>query len=371
MHSKKIKSLITSVSPGSKQNKMCKAILLTLGIILFAGCGPRWEIENPYETVDWESDIKYKANFHTHTTLSDGRLNPHTAVDKYHSLDYEILAITDHNFVSYPWTEFSQFEPSSTSKNRKESDPESMPEDFDFEDRDPAAMGMIDIQGNELSSHHHLGSFFNNHNNTSEIKASLDSIEAKGGISMLYHPGRYDRPVEWYVDLYRQYDHLIGLEVYNQGDRYPEDRLIWDSILAITMPERPVWGFSNDDMHWPDQVGKNWNIMILPKLSHDQVRHGMKNGLSYFIFAPEGHNGAPPPVIESINVNERRGVIEIEATGYDHIEWIFKGNTVFKGTTLKLGELEEIQDEINYVRAKLYGQEETITATQPFGINKP
>jgi len=345
-----------------------KAAVYLLILSFFAGCAPKWEIDNPYESVDWENDGRFKGNFHTHTTVSDGRLNPHAVVDKYHELGYDILAIADHNSVTYPWTGFSEMEPSNLSRNRKEESPEAMPEDFVFEDRDPVALGMIDIQANELSSHHHMGSFFNDHNNTRTEIESLDAVDEKQGISMLYHPGRYDNSVEWYTGLYFEYDHLIGLEVYNAGDRYPEDRKMWDSILTETMPERPVWGFSNDDMHTEAQVGRNWNILILTELTHESVRYGMENGLSYFVYAPEGHDGPPPPVIESINVNNRRGTIEISATGYDSILWISNGETVIEGNSINL---DKLMEDARYVRAKLFGAGDVVVGTQPFGVKKP
>ena len=185
---------------------------------------------------------------------------------------------------------------------------------------------------------------------------------------MLYHPGRYNHNTEWYTELYLNNDHLFGLEIYNQGDRYPGDRAIWDSILSITMPERPVWGYSNDDMHWARNLGFNWNIMILPELTLDWVRTGMENGLSYYIYAPSGHNGAEPPGIQSIDVNQRRGVIQITASNADSVQWISDGNVVYEGSSINLNELEDLG---SYVRAVIYGADNSITGTQPFGIVKP
>ena len=347
----------------------------TLLIIIFAvsACGPRWKIIDPYGEVNWETDIQYKANFHTHTTNSDGRLNPHTVVDRYHQLGYDILAITDHNEVTWPWTAFAEIEPSNTSLNRMESAPETMPDNLEFENRDPVALQMIDIQANELSRHHHMGSFFNDHNNTETEEESLEATAAKDGITMLYHPGRYQQRnpeyynLQWYLDVYGNYDHLFGLEVYNQGDRYPNDRHMWDSILTVMMPDRPVWGYSNDDMHTEPHIGRNWNMLILPELNHEQVRLGMETGLSYFIYAPGGHDGPLPPVIEAVKVNNRRGTIEITATGYDSVVWKTGGKVVYEGNIIDLNELEE---SYTYVRAKLYGEGETVAGTQPFGIRQ-
>ena len=45
----------------------------------------------------------YKANFHCHTTESDGKLDPASVVGFYKNAGYDILSITDHRTV----TEFS------------------------------------------------------------------------------------------------------------------------------------------------------------------------------------------------------------------------------------------------------------------------
>jgi hypothetical protein len=342
--------------------------------VLLAGCNQKWEITNPYDSVDWSAHNQYKANFHTHTTRSDGRLNPHKVIDRYHQLGYDILAITDHNEVTYPWIAFAEMEESGTSRNRMESVPETMPENFMYENRDPVVLGMISIQANELSRHHHMGSFFNDHNGTTTVLESLEATAVKDGITMLYHPGRYQGSdpqsfnLKWYADLYENYDHLFGMEVYNQGDRYPGDRKLWDSVLTVTMPDRPVWGFSNDDMHTEPNIGRNWNMLILPELNHEQVRLGMENGLSYFIYAPGGHVGPQPPVIKSVRTNNRKGTIEIRAAGYDSVVWISGGEALHQGSTFNINDVEE---SIPYVRAKLYGPGETVAGTQPFGIKKP
>lgn len=337
---------------------------------MLSGCAkPEWSIETPYAAVDWQNDGRYKANFHTHTTGSDGRLNPHEVVDWYHAHGYSILAITDHNRVTYPWTGFTDLEPSDGARRRLANN-QLETESLDREDRDPAALGMVAIQGNELSRHHHTGSFFNDHDGaTTTEEASLDSVTARGGIAMLYHPGRYDRPVEWYAELYTNYPVLFGLEVYNQGDRYPGDREKWDEILTALGLERPVWAFSNDDMHTTRHLGRNWNIMMLPELSDEWVRRGMLEGRNLFVYAPEGHSGPQPPVVASIDVDKRAGTITINATGYDRIEWISEGMLVHEGETVDLSAIEELG---SYVRAMVYAQEgESVVGTQPFYVSSP
>jgi len=342
-------------------------LFLALAAVSLSSCNSGIQIDNPYESVDWENHGQYKANFHTHTTRSDGRLNPDTVVDLYHALGYDILAITDHNEVTYPWTGFSQLDASELSYNRKESDPEIMPAHFNFQDRDPVVLKMIDIEGNEFSRHHHMGSFFNSLMGTTDVTESLEAIAEQNGIVMLNHPGRYNYPVEWYTDLFHANDHLIGLEVYNQADRYPQDRPKWDSLLTVTMPDRNIWAYSNDDMHTLPHVGRNWNMMILPELTHESVREGMEKGLSYFIYAPQGHNGPEPPVIHSIKTDAGNGTIEINASGYNNMEWISEGMVLHDGPSINLKGMENAG---SYVRAMFYGEGETVAGTQPFGLRK-
>ncbi len=53
-------------------------------------------LKNPFgEEGRW-----YKANLHTHTTASDGKLTPEERVTAYREMGYSILAITDHGSVT-------------------------------------------------------------------------------------------------------------------------------------------------------------------------------------------------------------------------------------------------------------------------------
>ncbi len=357
----------------NKENKILKNIksifqmtFIVTAVLLLSSCTPQFKIDNPYESIDWKSDVHYKANFHTHTTGSDGRMNPHTVVDKYHRLGYSVLAITDHNRVTYPWTSFDSMEASRASIERLEKG-ELEEQDIVYENRDPQQIGMLSIQGNELSKHHHMGSFFNDHNNTTTEEESLKSTAEKDGITILFHPGKYNKSIDWYVNLFKKYNHLIGLEATQQGNRYPNDRMKWDSILTVTMPKTPVWGFSNDDMHLEDQLGTNWNVLILPELTKEWVREGMKEGRFFYVYSSEGHKVETFPSINSIHVDHQKETIKINSTGSDSILWISSGKIIQKGNILKLKNNYNVS---KYVRAEVYGSNGVLLGTQPFGIEK-
>ncbi len=352
--------------------KVKLSILFT--VVAFIGCQSSWQIDSPYNDIDWEQSGQYKANLHTHTTVRGGWMNPQTTVEKYRERGYKILAITDHFSVTYPWEEFSKFNPDDRTRRRvvekvpKPDEEETMKEDeLEFKDVRPSAVGMVAIQGNEVSYlGHDVNSFYNDYNSRNS-KETLDVITTKGGLAVLNHPGRYDFPVEWYVDEYKRYNHLVGFEVFNCGNRYPNDRRLWDSILTVIAPVRPVWGFSNDDMHSMRDFGRNWNVFILPELTDELVRRAIEKGVFYFVNAPQGHDGSVPPKIESININQRKAKIEINATKHDSIVWIADGEKICKGNKVLLNNLNK---EINYVRAEVYGAGNSVVCTQPFIVKK-
>lgn len=340
-------------------------------IVLLAACNPKYEITNPYENVDWETHQQYKANLHTHTTRSDGNHSPHDIVDKYHELGYTILAITDHNEVTYPWEGFSNLNYSRSAYGKLKSGKIDSSA-INYENRNPKKLEMYAIQANEVSAPHHMGSFFNNYNSPSKgEKPTIEAIDKLHGLCLLHHPGRYTSKapekysVGWYVDIFTNYHNVTGMEVYNQGDRYKNDRKLWDNILQETMPSRPVWGYSNDDYHRGIGLGRNWNTFILPELSEEAIRQGMLEGRFFHTYATEGHRGPKVPQIKAIRVDNKKGMIEIQVNGQDSIHWISGGDVVGKGKTIKLSEIPELS---KYLRAEIYGKK-SVTGTQPFGIN--
>ena len=228
------------------------SFLLAFVPLVFSGCQPKWEIMNPYQNVDWGSFNQYKANLHTHTTISDGSMSPQAVVDLYQQNDYTILSITDHNNVSYPWEKFAEMKPSQLSSIRnayalsgeKPDNPsyESRgitPEALLFENRDPTSLRMVSIQGNEITLNknhseqgkHDMGSYFSDHSDlTITGEETLQAISEKNGIAIFMHPGRYDFSTQWYLGFYHKFSCLIGMELFNGGEiRCIE---IWDSLLV-------------------------------------------------------------------------------------------------------------------------------------------
>ena len=343
--------------------------------------GEKITINNPYDGVSWEKEHRHKANFHTHTTNSyDGHLHPHEVVDGYKELGYSALAITDHGKVTYPWTEFSKLPPSNS---------KFIPEEkrTGYEDRDPEKVGMTSIKGSEPSKLHHMVSLWSDakyNRRDGSVVPLINDSKKMGGLMIFAHPGRYGwhkneerkrkgkeiRPGQWTIEkyalLFRGYDNLLGLEVYNAGDKYPMDRRLWDGILSRLMPGRPVWGFSNDDMHKLHQMGRNQSILLVKEPTEKQIREALVKGQFFFAYVPKVREGSKPPYIKTITVDNEKLSISVKVDEAKKIEWISDGKVVGEGPTLELAKVKELGP---YVRVMIYGtKDDTVIGTQPFGI---
>lgn len=162
--------------------------------ITLSACQPSPEtrlevVLNPYQEVDWSVSERQKANFHTHTTQSDGHYVPHKVVDMYHDQGYSVLALTDHDHVTWPWTEFESMEASELAWERYQRGDIERPDGY--ENRDPDLLGMFGPPGNELSRNHHTISLFSEFEAPLEdLHGVLDELNAfsSQGLAMLAHP---------------------------------------------------------------------------------------------------------------------------------------------------------------------------------------
>lgn len=340
-----------------------RLIAICLLSLAFTACtSPEWRLTvNPYQAVNWQQDERHHGNFHTHTTESDGRQHPAEVIDGYHEIGHDVLALTDHNKYTWPWQAFG---------------------------RDPEELDMLAIPGNELSRHHHTLSLFSDlETQTTDHETAIQQVHGIGGISVLAHPGRYweldkegqvpDAVRDKYAHLFKAYDSLVGMEVINQGDRYPADRALWDALLVELMPDRPVWGMANDDSHGKAQIGLNTTVMLLPAFDEGQVRAALEQGRYYFTTLtshPADERGRDQtPVIRNIVYDEQAGTLSIEADSggepvpAERYQWISAGGKiVHRGPNLDLRRTKDLDI---YVRVEIRGDGGT-AYTQPFGIER-
>lgn len=377
-----------------------------------AGAEVDYIINNPYETVDWESYDQYKADFHAHSQNSDGRNLTSDMVEDHYNKGYDILAMTDHNYTTRGWE----------NANKGPVTPERKAEIEAGVGRD--GRGMLDFSyANEQSRTDHINTFMADFNNdtsawgagwssTQKMAHTLAQVEALGGFSHINHMGRYtgasssgyvsDAPshdpanISKYSYLLRTYPSVVGMEVINKIDNESRfDRILWDNLLMELLPEgRQIWGFSNDDTHSLDATGYSFNMMLMPELTIDATRAAMENGTFYAVARvsrvdginatlPDGRNmpgsgnastlyllDQSTPSISNISVNQDENVITVEGADYDTAEWIADGEVIATGNTIDLNDYEDVIN--SYVRAQLKS-DTGIAFTQPFSltVNEP
>ena len=315
-----------------------------------------YTITNPYQSINWSTFGHYKAALHTHTTESDGKHSPADVVEEHYRQGFDVLALTDHNFVSTTWDRADR------PKSKKYLTPERLLEISKGTDRNYRGMTAIPF-ANEQSRSEHINTFWADFNNQpgASLEENIRSCEELSGLSHFNHPGRYtggsrqygekgaaasSKPetVAKYVNLLRKYPSCVGLEIININDRgSASDRILWDNILKETMPNRPVWGFSNDDSHSFKQIGISYNMMVMPENNLKSVRQAMEKGTFYAVATVarrelgESFEGSGPiPRITRILVNQDTNTITIIGENYTMIEWIADGKIISEGNTIDI-----------------------------------
>lgn len=364
-------------------------------------------ILNPYKDVDWKTYKQHKAALHVHTLQSDGYHMVDEVVRTYRKAGFTILALTDHDKME-PNSQFargridwSTFDTAGT-PFPKDPKPENYPFNTtwpwtDFGGPDPKDLGMVGIEGAEISYRHHMNSFFSSYGTgytAVDEDEMLTGMQEAGGLAFFNHPGSPapfsgggQKSLEWYEGRFMKYPptFLIGMDI--TGGAFTEG--IWDQLLDRFMPGRQILGFATDDMHrLPQDAGKSpHTIFVLKNLDSASVRKAMEGG--QFFFSRPSRRGATGefPTVESMEFDDDKGTITINASKYDTIKWISAprarqaaedptthsqiwqgGEVVHIGKTLNYRQTPNIR---NYVRAEIQRTEEGNTYrtfTNAFGM---
>ena len=215
-----------------------------------------------------EQRLALRANLHTHSTLSDGRLAPEEVIEAYASAGYDVLAMTDHHQVN----DVTQWD----------------------------NQGMIIIQGAELHPiltpercKWHLVALnlpldfkclrpFETGESAQEV---IDAVAAAGGITSVAHP-------HWCAfssaDI-KELKNYYSMEVYNTeceyyGRAYSEQT--WDELLAAG---QKVAAVAVDDMHRKCTLFGSRTVICAKERTLPSVMEALKKGEFYATQGPEFH----------------------------------------------------------------------------------
>lgn len=215
-----------------------------------------------------EQRLALKANLHTHSTLSDGRLTPEQVIDAYASANYDVLAMTDHRQVN----DVTQWD----SRN------------------------MVIIQGAELHPEFgpgrcpwHLVAL----NLPLDFKCLLpaetgesaqeviDAVAAAGGITAVAHPYWCGFSSEDIKDL----KNYFAIEVYNTecgffSRAYSEQT--WDELIA---KGKKTAAIAVDDMHRESALFGGWTVICAKERTLESVMDALRKGEFYATQGPQFH----------------------------------------------------------------------------------
>ena len=206
-----------------------------------------------------------KANFHCHTTESDGRLDPESAAGFYESAGYDVLAITDHRTVTL------------LPSNDKLLLIPGIEIDYVLPGQWVHILGI----GMDASA----GGKWNRFGTPQE---GIDLIRKLGGLAVLAHPA-------WSLntpEFMRSLTGLSGVEIWNSVSTLPlnADRADSSSLLDVTWASGgellPV--YANDDSHpYKDEAGVAATMVQAEEKTVPAVMEALRLGRFYATTGPQ------------------------------------------------------------------------------------
>ena len=214
---------------------------------------------NPFQ----QDGVWLKANFHTHTTVSDGTSSPEERVAQYRQAGYDVLAITDHRIVT-PVADLAAA-------------------DDDF----------LVIQGIEMHPPCPGGDLYHlvglhvpvdfPYSSEADASSLVQAVRERGGAVIFAHPYWCGHTPEQVMAV----DGLDAVEVYNatctkigKGD----SSVLWDYLLdaGCILPAVAV-----DDVHGGRDQFMGWTMLKARKRSVEAVLDALRTGACYSSSGPE------------------------------------------------------------------------------------
>ncbi len=208
-------------------------------------------IHSPY--YDGPGAVWLRGNLHTHSTRSDGVWPPQQTIEKYRSLGYDFLMLSDHDTLGEP-------------------------EKLD-------GNGMLLIRGNEISAGGphllHVGAG-RKVEPCEDRQQVIDAVNADGGLAILCHPNWQEHFNHCTYEKLLELKGYAGIEILNgtclrlPGEARATDK--WDRVLATG---RMIWGYGNDDMHKENEQALAWTVVRARSRTVEAVLEALRSGSCY------------------------------------------------------------------------------------------
>ena len=342
-----------------------------------------YTITSPYASVDWVTYGQFKTALHVHSKENGGADEPAAVVEDHYAKGYNVMALTDHDFVN-------------TTLDRTDRPARTYLTTARLNEI-KAGLGRANIGlepipfAIEQTVTENINTYFVDFRNEygSTIEENIAAAEKGGGISQINHPGRYtgganggtygaqrsSEPffVSKYASLYLKYPSCFAMEIINKKDGdSASDRILWDNVLQRTLPTRNVWATSNDDTHEAVGTGFSFDMLLMPSNNLTNIRAALTDGTFYAVAkVAKRELGAvfeaigDTPELTGVSVDQTAHAITIAADHYNKIEWVADGKVIATGNTIDLNYYETKVNK--YVRAQIKGAG-GIAFVQPFAV---
>lgn len=287
----------------------------------------------------------FKGNLHTHTTISDGKLEPAEVVKLYKKLGYDFLALTDHEIFSW-WQEFDTPDflilPGIETSGRALGP---------YQCHHVVGVGDSQVKPNHLER-------FDNQGLTglSGAQTMVDFLTDQGYLTIYCHPVWSRQTFENVADL----QGFTAIEVYNHGCHVEnctgEATYYWDSFLR---QGNRIWGVATDDSHQQtEDYGGGWVAVNAPSLSAEHIVEGLLKGQFY------SSNG---PTIEAYGVCDGQAYVRCsEAQAIHFIAFERRGKTFVASPGQPLTQaVHTLHGDEEYVRIEVVDERGRVAWSNP------
>ncbi|MCR5151312.1 MAG: hypothetical protein K6B52_08840 [Clostridiales bacterium] len=391
------------------------AILLSVSMIAVSAAAESedYVIVSPYSDVVWSGDgawKAYKGNLHTHSTVSDGRVDFRDMIMEYYRQGYDFLAMTEHGVTGREWNDKPTFLPlylyqyiiGNKVTPLTDEEYEGIKSGTYPVDGRARGYGMTCVTGgNELNAvtvtkchvngmflPEHVGDNYWGFENDHEGAVRL--ADKAGGISFINHPGDWlwsnrdssvvsdPKNIKYFGDIILKYDSCLGMEVFNEHNSVtPHDRVLFDNILMYCLPYgKRVIAFSNSDAHTLDRIDSSFSVFMMPRNDSETIKATMQSGAFFCVtrdikadekIGPEKgvdakNSGLPYPEFTMVTVDGHS--VTVRGRNCNKMQWIANGDVIASKTveqssdetewTVDLDTIDGAKDFL-YIRCELFG----------------
>ncbi len=261
----------------------------------------------------------YKANFHMHSTVSDGKLSLIDTVNLYRNEGYDILAATDH-YQTNPVSEIDTGDLLLISG-------------MEFHPQGPRQLRLHLVALNVPEG-------FQNPTDLPAQKA-IDTVIEAGGECIFAHP-------HWCgfssADI-MEFKNILALEIYNTDTRFVGKAYSVQTLDELLNMGFHLTGIAVDDTHNPRDFFGGWTMICAKEKTPEAVMNALKSGSFYASQGPDFHK-----------LSFKNNIFSIECSPCEEI--IIMGNNSFGRCGNMSGFEAETPEERNNTKEMTYFETE-------------